>query len=433
MGWHGGPGTRYRPLGKDTFNPPDAKQAGGLRQKPNTFPIFKGSGGVLASPVLSPFLPMKRFWRWLLGVLRRFLFGINLLTLVPVVLSSLAPYIAPERFFWPNLLALFHIYWLVIPLLWLAGWGLRRRWAYAAVNLLLLGLNYPSLSLTYQSHEPLPASERNIELLSMNVNAFGYDYKHFLGLQEYLRQTEPDIVCLQEFYNVSDRKGLKTDSGKIKRPRALRALEADEQYPHQVFVRVLNSGPFGLLVLSKYPIIDAGLVTPRSNQAKTGIMYADLKLYGERLRLYNAHLASYNFSLRQRRLLGDDQSRASLNVKSGWSLAKVLLHAWELQTEQLNALQAHRREFSDPSVLCADLNNPPYSYFYQEGRGDLQDSFLARGSGRGATYDRFFRPMRIDYVFPSEDFLVAGHRVDAKNRLSDHRPLHVDLRFRFHQ
>jgi endonuclease/exonuclease/phosphatase family metal-dependent hydrolase len=83
-------------------------------------------------------------------------------------------------------------------------------------------------------------------------------------------------------------------------------------------------------------------------------------------------------------------------------------------------------------VVCADLNNVPYSYLYRQVRGDLRDSFMARGSGRGHTYGSGLRSLRIDYILASKQLILLSHRLVDTQGLSDHQGVLVRLRFPFH-
>lgn len=367
----------------------------------------------------------------LLAVGRRFLFLINLVTLVLVILASLAPWVSPATWFWPSVLALFKVWLLIIPVLWVAGWLWRRRWLFAGANMLLLLLNWSTVGQTWQSNSPLRSTRYDMHVLSYNVGAFKYQYKNFERVLEYLKTQEADIICLQEFYNARDRK----DKSK---PRAIERLTTELGLENYTFIELKPESQFGMLVLSRYPIVNAECLTPITKETKNGIMYADLKLYGQTLRVYNMHLQSYNFSIKQRRLLkgaeAEDAVATEMNAASTWGLVKVMLHTWRKQAEQVAVFQQNIAQYEGPTLVCADLNNAPYSYFYNAVGKGMDDSFRKRGSGWGRTYresSRLFQ-LRIDYIFVGDQLLTVDHRVLQDADHSDHYPIKATVRFSFH-
>jgi endonuclease/exonuclease/phosphatase family metal-dependent hydrolase len=171
-------------------------------------------------------------------------------------------------------------------------------------------------------------------------------------------------------------------------------------------------------------------------------MFADLKLYGQTVRVYNAHLESYRFSLGQRRMMeletgfeGGNPQADSARVpdsQSVWKMVKTMIVTWRKQEEQLGQYLEHAGPDapSSPRLLCADLNNGPTSYFYRKLTQHLHDTFRRRGGGTGRTFSKGgWLPMRIDYVLASPHFTVADHQVlHPPTALSDHYPVLAVLR-----
>lgn len=362
---------------------------------------------------------VQRFWRFLRGVL----FGVNLLAVAPLLLARLAPYVAPSAWFWPQVLAIYAHWWLWLPLPWLAVWGWRRRWLYLSANAVLLVLCWPIFGHFYQTHEPLAARATDIRVVSWNVNAFTYFYARFEQAVGFLKPLQPDVLCLQEYRNKLNHTPAGVDP--------LQKLGEELKLPHRIFIDLLPPSQFGLAILSKYPITDGGNLLKEDRNAN-GIAYADLQLYGETVRVYNLHLQSYNFQPGQRRILTPRGEEPEVTTRQGWGLIKVLLKTWRKQAEQLAAFEREAAHNAPNTVVCTDLNNAPYGYFYRRVRGELQDTYRERGSGRGTTYPLGRGPVRIDYVFAGSAFTVAEHRVVPSGGISDHHAVVTRLRFRFH-
>ncbi len=362
---------------------------------------------------------------------RRLLFGLNVLLLLPLLIAMLAPWVHADRWWLPTVLALFYPWWLVLPLLGFLAWlAFSRR--YALFNLLVLALNYPAWVNSWQSNRAAPPDGRDIRVVSYNADAFGYRHERLEAAVERLKPLQPDIVCLQEF-----RDGL---DGSY---RALPYVKRELACPHHAFVELVPHSGFGLMVFSRFPIAAWGRVDPDSLTGN-GLMYADLLLYGDTLRVYNLHLLSYRFSVGQRHVLGYGslqgqsstrrrKSSFTPSVRSLWQVIKIMLNAWSVHIAQTHALLRHSQSNSKPTLICADLNNPPYTWVYRMVKGEYSDLFVERGSGLGRTWGHGLLAFRIDHMFSSRRLEPREFRILPREGLSDHSPLFARLRFDFHR
>lgn len=362
----------------------------------------------------------------LLKWLATLLFIVNLVLLVPALLAGLARWVPPETWFWPNTFALLSPYWFVLPALWLLGWAWKRKWAFAAPNLLILVVFYSAWPLAYQRNGPLNESRYDIRVVTMNVDAFRYRYHSFHKTLAFLKKYKPDILCLQEFQNQRGEDNIV--------PRALKELKAELGLQYSAQNILLKKSEFGQVILSRYPIKAHGNAMPNVKHTLNGGVYADIELYGETMRVYCVHLESYYLTHQQRKVkpFEKEGQRVDLNVKLGWGILKRLLKGWRKQAEQLAALTAQPELHSPTTLIVGDLNNPPGCYAYHRLLGPMQDSFVQRGNGHGGTYLKGTLPLRIDYVLAGSKFQIAEHTVLPATELSDHHALLVRLRFRFH-
>jgi len=365
---------------------------------------------------------VARFWAFV----SKFLFLINLIMLVPVAVASFAPVVSPNTWFWPAILAIVLPYLLLIPLLWSVGWVWRKRWVYALANLLLLAVNYQAVPNTYRTGSALARSEQDFRVMSYNVSAFKYRYEPLAEMAQMLEQAPPDVLVVQEFRNSVKRSP--TDYKDYGVP----VLSGVADLKYSKFIRFNPVVDFGMAFFSRYPIVDAGLVTPENDSSNNGVAYVDIRLYGQVLRVYNVHLESYNFSLMQRRMLNPERNAQDVSTTGAWGLVKAMLRAWHRQEQQLEHFLAHKAAWKGPVVVCSDLNNPPYGYMYTHLAEGLTDSFKARGSGFGRTYrDGWGLPLRIDYLFTNDSLVVVDHTVHRDITASDHYPVSASLRFAY--
>jgi endonuclease/exonuclease/phosphatase family metal-dependent hydrolase len=68
----------------------------------------------------------------------------------------------------------------------------------------------------------------------------------------------------------------------------------------------------------------------------------------------------------------------------------------------------------------------PSSYTYKTIKGDLQDAFLAKGFGIGATFLGISPTLRIDYILANAKWDIKGWESIDEN-LSDHHMILSDL------
>ncbi len=347
----------------------------------------------------------------------------NGLLLLPVIIAGAAPYISPTFNWIPTLLSL-AISWLaLIPALWACFWVAWNR-VFMSINLLVLIGLYPQLQHLYRTSSPFNPSPSDVTLISYNVAAFDYKYDRGFDIIATLIPYRPDILVLQEFWNAKDPQG---DSSIIE------LIQKHMGFKYVSFVALIPTR-YGMAIFSKFPIVNSGRVTDLNQKARNGAAYADLKMYGETLRIYNLHLESYQLSPAQRRAIYDDElGQEKLTFRTGWSISKTLAKTWYRQQEQVQQICKHIQDSivaPKSVIICGDLNNPPYNYIYRAVRGSLQDAFLERGSGWGTTYGKGLGAFRIDYIFVSQTLLITQFETLISCYQTDHKPVMARFRYR---
>lgn len=97
------------------------------------------------------------------------------------------------------------------------------------------------------------------------------------------------------------------------------------------------------------------------------------------------------------------------------------------QGDQSAELLRRVTRFRDPTVLAGDFNSTRDAALHVALRGLMRDAFDDGNIGFGSTFFLFDRiPIRIDFVYVTEEFAVRGARVLPID-CSDHRPLLTDL------
>tara|TARA_R110002124_G_scaffold6123_1_gene37402 strand:+ start:148982 stop:150031 length:1050 start_codon:yes stop_codon:yes gene_type:complete len=339
-----------------------------------------------------------------LGFLGKILFWVNTVAALLLVICFFVPYLAPKTFATISILSVFTSPILVINFIFVIYWTLRRRrQVFLSLTLLIIAFFVFPTAMKFSTRDDASEYKNTLKVLSYNVRLFNaYEENSSINisenLSELLETQDPDVVCIQEYYkNVH-----------LKFPK----------YPYQyIHYKVtdqkkgaLKESILGHAILSKYPLINGAAFDFYGTYNNS--IYADVIKDTDTIRVYNLHLNS----------LGIKSSVSSLQDNDKEKLRKRLAGAFIGQQDQLESVLTHKETSPHPVIMCGDFNNTPYSFVYNKASEGMQDAFLERGSGIGATLYFDFYPMRIDYIFSSEEFHVSDF-VTIKETFSDHFPV----------
>ncbi|WP_093025161.1 endonuclease/exonuclease/phosphatase family protein [Pustulibacterium marinum] len=215
-------------------------------------------------------------------------------------------------------------------------------------------------------------------------------------IQQLVAKENPDIMMFQEFWK---------EDFKL----------FEKMYPYY-YVKCKNiDGQMGQVILSRYEILSQGIFNFDSGN---DILYADLDIHGEKVRVYNFHLQSLGIN-------STVEGQSVKQIDKKW-VAKSMSKNFTLQQSQIEEFISNVKEYGGRFVICGDFNNTAFSYIYRRLKTefDLKDSFEERGSGFGRSYDFKYFPMRIDFVFGDKEFEVRSHE-NFSEYYSDHFPVKV--------
>ena len=283
----------------------------------------------------------------------------------------------------------FVVYWLFV----------KRTVAFLPVSVIALSYIAFGDFYIFGSSDPLPG-DNELRIMTYNVRGFNTgglirDGNVDQEILKFIEEQDPDIICFQEFSRIYHRQ-LK-------------------QYPYKAQTPFISNRTIQA-IFSKYPIIDEGSLD--FPETANNAIYADISINNDTIRIYNAHLQSYNIYPSKRYLL------KSFPFKL-WSKFDIAL---EQQREQAVLFESHRRESKYRSIVCTDLNNSQFSYVYRVLKNEMKDSFKEAGEGFGHTLEFLKFPMRIDFIFSDPSFEIREHQ-NFYPRLSDHYPIlaRIDL------
>jgi endonuclease/exonuclease/phosphatase family metal-dependent hydrolase len=340
---------------------------------------------------------------------------------VGLLLSVWAKYISPALFWLPAFFGLSFPYLFLLNIIFLIYWfaQLKPTFTFGLVGLLI---SLPTASRFFQVSIGTPQVEaKELKLTSYNCMLFDlYNWsknkQSRAGILENLSQTDPDVLCLQEFYTseeIGDFNNIDTIKKMLGTP-----------YHHTAFTTTLRTyDHWGIATFSRYPIINEGkiLFNTKSNNI---CIFSDIVVKNDTIRVYNIHLQSISFSWKDHKFYEkvlksegtDHQVANSKNI-----LRRIKL-AFVKRTQQVEMITTHMKTCRYKIILCGDFNDTAASYCYERLSDGLNDAFSARGNGFGRTYAGKWPQFRIDYILYDKALECTGYEKSAET-FTDHYPI----------
>ncbi|WP_299437355.1 endonuclease/exonuclease/phosphatase family protein [uncultured Aquimarina sp.] len=329
-------------------------------------------------------------------LVNKIVFFINSLVAFALLMSYLLPYISPQTFPLLSVLSLTVPILIVINALFLLYWViLLKRKMLLSLIVLILGISHVSSLYKLRGKSSNEIND-TLSLFSFNVHAFNR-FKWIdsdvipKDISKLVKDENPDIFCVQEFYNNPD-------------------IDFS-QYPHKYEYFHHRSQELALVIFSKYPFVNKGSLSFK--KTANNVIFADIAMPSDTIRVYNAHLQSHGISTKT-----DDLAKADSQ-----KLFKRIQTSFKKQQSQAEQLIAHMKSSPYRNIVMGDFNNTAYSYIYDKIKSqDLQDTFKEAGKGFGKTFNFELFPARIDFILVPEDTEVVGFK-SFDVELSDHYPI----------
>ncbi|TGE09881.1 endonuclease/exonuclease/phosphatase family protein [Hymenobacter fodinae] len=359
---------------------------------------------------------------------RSFAFKCTLL-IIGWLLTAIACVQIPAYTFWP---AAFFALTLPVALalnLVLALYWMLRDWRVAALPIVVAFLTWPHFQRGLALH-PLriaTAAEKPgqvVRVQSSNVRIFNVypqlrdaDNTSSRQMVKFLAENPADVLCLQEFYN--EPAGTRSQDKTLF--RTMEKIGRDAGRESFLSKTLTNSAgaEFGMAIFSRFPIINRGTIK-FGKLTQNHAMWVDLRLpSADTIRVYNFHLQS--MSMEERDIVDSYSSKAGLRRK-GLGLMRRYKRGMVTRNIQVDTLIRRFELCRYPMLLCADLNDLPYSYSYDQLADHFQNAWATVGNGVGSTYNGKLPFVRIDNQFASPQFTVDDFWVNYEIPYSDHFP-----------
>lgn len=357
---------------------------------------------------------------------RTLLILVTILSLAALGLAYCSPYVHPDTVGLLPFFGLGYIIAFFANIVLLVIWGfMRSRWALIILLLITLGGRLHFRVFSFGGDEE-NTNGTELSVLSYNVRLFDlYDpvkenaRKTKDRIFQYLQEQNADVVCFQEFYHQDPPTAFVTKDTLV---QLLGATDYHERYAHKYKGRQ----NFGIVLFSKYPIIEKGFVNfPDQENNFNYCIYADIVKESDTFRVYNAHLQSIRLQKDDYALF--DEENQGVEGQSGvFGLIRKIKHAYPVRAQQAQLITEHMKHSKYPVIVCGDFNDTPLSYTYNQFNAQLVDAFRNTSFGLGTTYAGNIPAGRIDYIFHSPELGSKNFSIQEE-QLSDHYAINCTL------
>lgn len=356
-------------------------------------------------------------------LVNRIILVLNALASAALLLSYLAPVVNPSKIILPALFGLAYPFLLIVNLLFLCYWLIQlKKEIFVSLIVILLGWNHLNslLPLNFKDAKIPETSEPDQMFKVISYNVRGFDINRWTSNPQikeeiiaFIKQQEPDLLCLQEYYT-SNLQG-QTHASISNQMRSL--SESAVYYTTDQ----ANRNGFGIATFSKFPILKRSRIP--FNSTSNAAMYTDILFQRDTIRIFNIHLQSIRFRKEDYAFMdtvslkySNEQMRGIRNIGS------QLKKAFSQRSEQAEMISNYIKDSPHPVVVMGDFNDTPQSYTYRKIKKGLHDAFRVSGRGFGNTYSGELPSFRIDYIMYNDPiFSYQFKRI--KTEYSDHFPI----------
>ena len=345
------------------------------------------------------------------------------------LLGANVEYFDPVKWWFLSLFTLALPYLLLLLLVFILFWLFTRPlWSLISLFVIIISLNAVKniFPLNSPSSFSITKQPDDIRIMSWNVELFNIlNHKVHPEIRQEMfdlvNKYDPDIACFQEAVAGENKKAINY------LPDIIKALKfKDYLYSYQLRDDFDNYHHFGILVLSKFPIIRKQTMVNNPNTYNATFQFIDVVVKSDTVRIFNVHLQSLKFSQENLNYLDKGRIKTDAAAESKSVIIKIKSGIIK-RASQASFIKDEMNHSPYPIILCGDFNDVPVSYAYETIGKGLQNAFVQKGSGISRTFTGISPTLRIDNIFADKVFKVTQF-IRIKKVLSDHFPIVADLK-----
>ncbi|MBX2934749.1 MAG: endonuclease/exonuclease/phosphatase family protein [Ferruginibacter sp.] len=361
---------------------------------------------------------------------KKFFIIVNVIAAILFLLGCYGYFFNPV-YFWPiGFLTLTAFYFLLVLLAFIFFW-LFVKPQLALISLITIVLAYKPvtniiplrLSYTFNKQKQL----NDMRVMTWNVAQFNVmeDKEHpnvKKQMIDIINEYKPDIACFQEM--VAEDSAVRMHGhiddflDKLHFKNYFYSYNSKEDF--------WGYAHFGIIIFSKYPIINKQTVSWYPRDYNSIFQYVDIVKDDDTIRVFNIHLQSLRFSRSNLKYIDKPTMEDKGAIKESKSIIGKFKKGFLRRQLQAQRVQAEIAKSPYPVIVCGDFNDVPNSYAYHTIGGNLQNAFVKKGGGLGRTFSGISPVLRIDNIFVDEKMEVHQFEL-IKKKLSDHFPVIADI------
>ncbi len=372
---------------------------------------------------------MASFFR---RITRHFFIVANIAAAVCFLLGCYGYLFRPSAFWPAGFLTLTAFYFFLVLVAFIFFWlFVKPLRALISVIAILLAFKPLSNIMPYRFSQPFNKAKDAgaLRVMTWNVAQFNImsDKQHPEVKSQMLNtinEYEPDIACFQEM--VAEDSTVK-NHGHV--DEFLEKLNFKNYlYSYNVKEDFWGYAHFGIIIFSKYPVINKQTVGFYPNDYNSIFQYMDIVKGADTIRVFNVHLQSLRFSKENLKYIDkpsvEDEDAA---IKESKSIVSKFKKGFLKREVQADRIRAEIDKSPYPVIVTGDFNDVPNSYAYHTIGGNLKNAFAEKGSGLGRTFSGISPVLRIDNIFVDSRMDVLQFNL-VKKKLSDHFPIMADVK-----
>ena len=262
----------------------------------------------------------------------------NIIAAILFLLSCYGYLFNPQTFWFIGLLTLVSFYFLLVLLVFIFFWLVAKPlYSFISITAMLLAwaplrqLVKIRISHSFETRK----ADNTLRVMSWNVEHFKIaEYKtqpekkmQMIGL---IKNYNPDVACFQEMvasdFNPAAINSLEFFMTELKMPYYY--------YSYNTKLDFDKDHRFGIIILSKFPLVNKMTVSYNPNNYNSIFQYADLVKGTDTFRLFNMHLQSLKFSDNNRKYLENPELDEDINFQESKSILSKLKNGFKQQQQQ---------------------------------------------------------------------------------------------------